>query len=109
MRRLFQIIWALRRRLAPTSPVLPALSRAPEGVRAQEWSSTRAEGDESVGYGYVERWRRSERMIIKAQGESGTSLRLFSENAPDTPPATHPHVMAEARNLVLDFGRIGRR
>jgi len=76
---------------------------------ARDWSATVLEGDASIGYGHLDRWRESVRVDVTPIGAGGTSLRLFSHNAPDTPPATHPHVLVEATNLVVDFGRIGTR
>lgn len=108
-RRLLEFVWAARRRLASTSAPASASGLDERPSAAPEWATTRRAGDEEIGYGYLERWRRSERQLVTPIGTGGTSIRLFSHNAPDTPPATHPHVLVEARNLIMDFRRIGRR
>lgn len=109
-RKLLELIWAVRRRLAePNRAPAPAVDSEDAGGRALEWSTTFGAGDESIGYGYLERWRRSGRALLSPAGDEGASLRLFSHDAPGTPPATRPHVTVEARNLVIDFGRIGTR
>ncbi len=73
---------------------------------APEWLNTTRAGDEEIGYGYLERWRRSERRVVTPLGAEGASIRLFSHNVPDTPAATHPHVLVDARNLVIDFRKV---
>lgn len=104
-------VWALRRRLTwrgqqptPQPEVMPE-----QAGQARNWTASIEAGDESIGYGYLDRWRKSARPVVTPASVEGTSLRLFSSNAPNTPPATHPHVVVEARNLVIDFGRIGTR
>jgi len=110
-RSVLEYVWALRRRLASTVRRPRAYQSGPaERVdQGRDWSATVLEGDASIGYGYLDRWRRSARVDVAPIGAEGTSLRLFSNNAPDSPPATHPHVLVEATNLVVDFSRIGTR
>jgi Glycosyltransferase 61 len=105
-------IWALRRRLArfrirPRAAGGEPAHFARPAIRLP--SPTILAGDASLGYGYLDRWRRSRQDVVTPRTDTDTSLRLFSHNAPDTPRPTHPHVMAEARNLVIDFSRIGTR
>lgn len=109
-RRLFELIWAVRRRLSrPVRGRRGAGSVPVSDPRRREWTTTVDAGDDSLGHGYLERWRASARTLIAPTGEQGTSLRLFAQNAPETPAATHPHVMVEAHDLVIDFGQLSRR
>ena len=107
-----EILWAIRRRVARF--LAPPVKR-PEGMAGVVLppvafpSKTEAMGDDAFGYGYLQRWRSSERDLMAPAGPEETRLRLFSHNAPETPPATHPHVVVEANNLTIDFGRIGLR
>ena len=112
-RRALEVAWALQRHLAAPWRRAPISSHREE-VGFPDFplsfpSRTRLGGDEDLGYGYLDRWRRSMREIVSPAGADGTRIQLFSFNAPDTPPPTHPHVMVDARNLTIDFGEIGRR
>ncbi|MBX7185725.1 MAG: glycosyltransferase family 61 protein [Vicinamibacteria bacterium] len=108
-RKILEVIWAVRKRLssAARAPLARTARGEPSPRERPDWGNTILEGDAAIGYGYLDRWRRSGRDILSSGPGSASNLRLYSHNAPDTPPATHPHVIVEARDLVIDFGRIG--
>ena len=110
-RQIFEALWALRRRVPVPrrAGVVPA-SRPADLTAEPNWPAlTRHDGDEAFGYGYIARLRDSAQVLIAAAGPDGTGLRIHSHDAPATPEATHPHVVVDAANLVIDFARIGRR
>jgi hypothetical protein len=68
-------------------------------------------GDPVYGYGFLDRWQSACEELYEPVESSPapTTVRIRSIVAPGTPVATHPHVVCDATNLRVDYGRIGRR
>lgn len=109
--RLFRLVWAAERRLlALTSAPGAPSSRQPHRARTPRYPVVSAgPGDAEFGYGYLDRLRGSEVEAVSATDSGHSRLRVYSHSVPDTPPATHPHAVIAADNLLVDFSRVSQR
>ena len=61
-------------------------------------------GDDALGFGLLERWAAAAHPHV----EGGTRLTCRSLTIPALPPATAPHALVDAADLVIDFSRLRR-
>lgn len=98
---------------APPSPSATTPDRALPALGWLERAPARAATPASDAYGFaaLARWRDAAEVIGRPAGTAadGTTIRLRTLTRPGTPPASHPHAIVDATNLLVDWGRVGRR